>query len=269
MTTSATTGTFARLKTWAKPTLSPEHGAYIVLGVSFVLGAAAAQRWTLTTTLALLCACLAFQAEHPLVLQIKQRSSWKPRFLLWGGLYGGLALALAALLAWKTPTLGWLYLGAVLAFGIDAIAVYHRQQRSIANELLTFAAVCLATPLAYGATTGTLANPTVWALWLLNTLFFSSAIFTVKLRKPKTSSLTPGLIYHGLATLLVLALAHGGWLPWLTAAAFGVVLAKYGFILLFCNWYRTTKIQWVAVIETLSALLFMGIAALAFLPVHL
>ncbi|MEO1623386.1 MAG: YwiC-like family protein, partial [Cyanobacteria bacterium J06632_3] len=66
---------------WYSPTVSPEHGAYVVLIVSFLTGAAAAQQWTWATTLALLCAFCGFQAEHPLVLQIKQRRSWKPRFL--------------------------------------------------------------------------------------------------------------------------------------------------------------------------------------------
>lgn len=81
---------------WYFPTVSPEHGAYVVLTVSFLTGAAAAQQWTWATTLALLCAFCGFQAEHPLMLQIKQRRSWKPRFLLWAGVYGGIAMAIAA-----------------------------------------------------------------------------------------------------------------------------------------------------------------------------
>jgi len=74
--------------TWHRPTVSPEHGVYVMLFVSFLTGAAAAQHWTWTTTLAIVCAFAGFQAEHPLILQIKQRRSWKPRFLLWGSLYG-------------------------------------------------------------------------------------------------------------------------------------------------------------------------------------
>lgn len=70
---------------WYKPTLSPEHGVYVILLVSFLTGAAAAQNWTLSTTLALVCAFFGWQAEHPLVLQIKQRKSLKSRFLVWGG----------------------------------------------------------------------------------------------------------------------------------------------------------------------------------------
>jgi hypothetical protein len=80
---------------WYRPMFSPEHGVYVVLFGSFLTGTALAQQWTLTTTLALICAFAGFQSEHPLVMQIRQRRSWKPRFLLWGGLYGGISLSLA------------------------------------------------------------------------------------------------------------------------------------------------------------------------------
>ena len=58
-----------------RPMFSPQHGVYMVLLVSFLTGAAAAQQWTWATTLALIVAFAGFQAEHPLVLQIRQRRS--------------------------------------------------------------------------------------------------------------------------------------------------------------------------------------------------
>ncbi len=260
--TTATSQQFAPPgKSWYIPTFSPEHGVYVVLLVSFLTGAAASQQWTWTTTLALMCAFAGFQAEHPLTLQIKQRRSWKPRFLVWGGLYAGIALGIAGYLSLQRPMLLWLYLGAIAAFLVDSVAVLYRRQKSIWNELVTFAAVCLAAPLAAIATTGT-APITLLALWLLNTLFFSSAIFTVKLRKPKTQSPILSLVYHGTATLIVLGLWYVGWLTGLTAIAFGVVLLKFGFILWQFEWYKTTDIKNVAFLETFSAVLFLIITVL-------
>lgn len=253
---------------WYRPTFSLEHGVYIILLVSFLIGAAAAQHWTFATTLALICAFLAFQAEHPLVLQIKQRRSLKPRFLVWGSIYTGLALAIAIYLALSTPLLLWLYLGAAAAFLGDAIAVFYREQKSVTNELFTFAAVCLATPFAYAATTGTL-SLAVGGLWLLNTLFFGGAIFTVKLRKLKTAFLTPSWIYHAVASLMIVGLWYGGWLAPVPAAAFGIALLKFGFIVWQREWYQTAKIQRVAILETTSALAFLMIVAIALLPAHL
>ena len=84
---NTTSNTKPNTQVWYRLTFSPEHGVYVVLLVSFLIGAAAAQNWTLATTLALVCAFCGFQAEHPLVWQIKQRRSWKPRFLIWGGVY--------------------------------------------------------------------------------------------------------------------------------------------------------------------------------------
>ena len=133
-------------KAWYLPTFSPEHGVYIVLFVSFFTGAAAAQQWTGLTTLGLICAFAGFQAEHPLVLQIKQRRSWKPRFLVWGGIYAGIAVGIAAYLFVQAPVLLLVYLGAIAAFLIDALAVFYKQQKTVANELVTFAGVCLAAP---------------------------------------------------------------------------------------------------------------------------
>ncbi len=256
---------------WSSPTVSPEHGAYVVLMVSFLTGATAAQQWTWATTLALLCAFCGFQAEHPLMLQIKQRRSWKPRFLLWAGIYGGLAIAIASWLFWRNQE-NWpllmIYGTALAATVIDGALVWQRQQKSILNELVTFAAVCLSAPLAYVVITGMLTWPIV-GLWILNTLFFSSAIFTVKLRKVRTASIAPGLIFHALATCMVVLLWYIHWLLPVTAAAFGVAVLKFGLIMWQKDWYINTKIQYGALLETSASLLFLAIAALSLLPPYL
>lgn len=253
---------------WYRPTLSPEHGVYVVLLVSFLTGAALAQAWTLATTLALVCAFFGFQAEHPIVLQIKQRRSFKPRFLVWGGLYSAVSVAIAFLLYLRFPILLWLYVGAVAALVVDAISVFQREQKSIFNELITFAAVCLSAPLTYAATTGTI-SATAMGLWLLNSLYFSSTIFTVKLRKTKTSSPVLGVIYHAIATLIIATLYYFGWLSLVTVLAFGLALLKFGIAALKQEWYRTAKIQWVAMIETGTAFSFLLIVALSVLPARL
>ena len=250
------------------PTFSPEHGAYIVLAVSFLTGAAAAQQWTWITTLSLICAFCGFQAAHPLVLQVNPRRSWKPRFLLWTGIYGGIASAIATWLFWHDPenkSLLIIYGLALTATVIDGVLVWQRQQKSILNELITFAAVCLSAPLAYTATVGMLPVSAI-GLWILNSLFFSSAIFTVKLRKVRTASVVPGLVFHALAIGAVVLLWQLHWLSPITAAAFGVAIVKFGLILWQKDWYCHTKIQHVAMLEPGAGLLFLSVAALSLLP---
>ena len=251
-----------------RPTFSPEHGAYIVLFVAFVTGAAAAQQWTWHTTLGLICAWSAFQAEHPLVLQIKQRRSWKPRFLLWGGIYAAISLGIGGYLYLQTSVVVWVVLGAIAAFAVDAIAVFYRKQRSAANELIAFAGVSLAAPLAYSVTTGSLATG-VWGVWILNTLFFGSGIFSVKLRKQKSLSLAPGLFYHAIASTAIAALWYGGWLAAATALAFGLAPFKFCFVLWQREWYRSAAIKHVAALETIFALIFLAVASVSLLPAHL
>ncbi|MGD1942192.1 MAG: YwiC-like family protein [Leptolyngbyaceae cyanobacterium] len=258
-------------KPWYHPTVSPEHGVYVMLAVAFLTGAAAAQHWTGATTLALMCAYCGFQAEHPLSLQIKQRHSWKPRFLVWAGGYGGVAIAIALWLFWQSPEKGpLLLLGAAVmtATLIDSLAVWQRQQKSVWNELVTFAAACLAAPLAYIVTTGTW-SPIAISLWLLNTVFFASAIFTVKLRKVRTASVQAGLVFHAIATGLVVLLWQMQWLPPFTATAFGIALLKFGLIVWQRDWYCHAPIQRVAMLETGTSSLFLAIAALSVLPARL
>ncbi|QSF49727.1 YwiC-like family protein [Thermosynechococcus sp. GLH187] len=265
----AETASAARRGTpWYVPTFSPEHGVYVMLIVAFLTGAAAAQHWSWRTTLALVTAFSAFQAEHPLTLQIKQRRSWKPRCLMWGGVYSALALGIAFYLYLEVPRLLWIYLGAIAIFVIDSIAVVYRQRKAIWNELLTFAGVCLVAPLTEMATTEEVSFLSV-GLWLLNTLFFGSAIFAVKLRKHKTAFWLPGLIYHSVAALLIGLLWWLGWLPPLAAAAFAIALLKFGLIVWQANWYRNTAIKNVALLETGSAFLFLSLILAALLPAHL
>ena len=164
---------------------------------------------------------------------------------------------------WHNPNrlaLLLIYNIAIAALIFDLVSVWHRQQKSRLNELITFAAICLSAPLAYTVTIGRISTVAI-ALWVLNTLFFSSTIFTVKLRKTKTASIIPSIIFHGIASAIILSLGLSGWLTLFTASAFGVALVKFILILWHKNWYCTTKIQQVALLETVSSLTFLVIVA--------
>ena len=253
---------------WLRPTFSPEHGVLLVLFGSFLTGAALAQQWTYTTTIAFICAFFTLQAEHPYIVQIKLRKNLKPRYLIWVGIYGAIALSLAILLWFCSPMLVYLYILAVIGLIIDAIAVIKGKHKSIWNEIVGMAAICLSAPLAYGATTGNLTFEAM-AIWILNTLFFSSAVYTIKLRRKKTAALKPGIIYHCLATLAIVALYGFNYLSLATTLSFGVVLIKYATVLGFKNWYCQAKFHSIALFETRFALIYIAIASISVLPAHL
>ncbi|MDJ0599705.1 MAG: YwiC-like family protein [Crocosphaera sp.] len=253
---------------WCRPTFAPEQGVLLVLFGSFLTGAALAQQWNQWTNLALLCAFLTLQIEHPYVVQLKQRKSWKPRFLIWGGIYGVSALSLAIFLGFHAPVLLSIYGLVVIVFIADGIAVIKQKHKSITNEMISFAAISLAAPLAYGATTGTLSIEAI-GMWVLNTLFFSSGIYTIKLRKKKTQSLKPGIIYHGVSVLILAGLYGLNCLSLITALCFAVAVIKFGIVNCVLGWYRQAKFQSIAIFETRFALVYTAIACISVLPAHL
>ena len=115
---------------WMRPTFSPEHGVLLVLFGSFLTGAALAQQWTYATTLASICAFFALQAEHPYIVQIKLRKNLKPRYLVWGGIYGAIASILAVYLWFQASPLLWIYGLAIIGLVVDAIAVIKGKHKS-------------------------------------------------------------------------------------------------------------------------------------------
>ncbi|MDJ0842725.1 YwiC-like family protein [Crocosphaera sp.] len=253
---------------WCRPTFAPEQGVLLVLFGSFLTGAALAQQWSQWTNLALLCAFFTLQMEHPYVVQLKQRKTWKPRFLIWGGIYGMSALSLAVILWFHSSVLFVIYSLAVVALIADGIAVIHQKHKSILNEIISFAAICLASPLAYGATTGNLSLEAM-GMWILNTLFFSSAIYTIKLRKKKTHSIKPGIIYHGVAVFILAGLYSCHYLSLITALSFVVALIKFGIVNFVLDWYRQARFHAIAIFETRFALIYIAIASISVLPAHL
>lgn len=252
-------------KSWYRPIFSPEHGVLLVLLGAVLTGASLAQTWTGETSWACLAAFLGLQAEHPLVVQIKQRRQWRPRYLFWAGLYGLLALAIAFWLCFRHPVLFWIGGASMLALALDIWAVFQHKQKAITNEIVMFSALCLSTLFVYGATADALTVQAI-GLWMLNSLFFSSAVFSVKLRKVKTSSLKPGFVYHVVAIALVGVLYQLGWLALWTALASAIALVKLAVITCWQHWYRTCRFEYIARFETYFALTYTALVALTVLP---
>ncbi|NEQ95242.1 MAG: YwiC-like family protein [Cyanothece sp. SIO2G6] len=255
-------------KRWYLPMMTPEHGTFLVLLGALLTGASVAQAWSGDTSWACFAAFLGLQSEHPLVLQIKKRRRLYLRYVLWTTIYGGAALGIAVWLSWRHPVVLWSCGLAAIALLIDAMAVLRRKQKTIANECISFATICLASVFTYSATTSNI-TPEIIGFWVLNTLFFSSAIFTIKLRKTRTSALQPSLIYHAVATLILAGLWQMGWLSLLSVAAFGVALLKLAIVVWQREWYCNCRFGAIARFETYFALVYIALAALTVLPAKL
>lgn len=267
-TSTSTSKKLKKLPLWCRPMFSPEQGVFLVLFGSFLTGASLAVEWNSSTSLALICAFFTLQLQHPYVVQLKLRKNWKPRFLVWGGIYGAIALSLAIFLWLQSPMLLWIYALAIISFIIDGIAVIKKSHKTITNEVAGFAGIALSAPFAYVATTGNLSTEAM-AMWVLNTLFFSSAVYTMKLRRKKTRSPRSGIIYHSVAALIMVGLYGFEYLSLITALSFTVAIVKFGIINCVLEWYRKAKFQFVAIFETRFALLYIAIACVSVLPAHL
>ena len=250
---------------WWQPTLSHQHGPLGARLVSFVLGTAGAQAWSTDTSLALVVVLAAFQAEAPLVQQIRRRRELQTRLLVWTAVYGAIALGLGSVLAWRTPSLVAIAAAASVVLGADALAVLQRRQRSLIHEWLAFAAVCLAAPFAWLATTGVLPQQAL-GLWLLCSLFFGCSVVLLKFRRDPAGHPWRFWSSAAAASALVAACWWFGILQPLEAAAFGVALIKGAWLTSRLASYRLAPIGRVAAIETGSALLFAALAALGLLP---
>jgi len=90
--------------------------------------------------------------------------------------------------------------------------------------------------------------------------------------KQLTLPIFSGIVPHfrlSFANSYIAGLWYYDWLNVFSALAFGVVILKFELILELREWYQTTRIQNVAILETLSALIFVAIVLISPLPTHL
>lgn len=239
---------------WFKPVLSAEHGAGISLAVSFFLGVWLAGEWNSGTTLALVAAFTGFEAQLPLT-RLLRRKHFDARLVTWAVLYGATA-AVSALVLWQTtPALGRIYAVVGVVLIMNLIWVLRRDQKSIPNELAIFTGLCLALPFAYTATTGVMSQDLL-GLWLLCALYFSSAIFTVRLRLVGDPAVAPAAVYHIVALSLIFLLVRVNLLTPALAWTFLIPLGKLVVILLWLDPYRRLKLTLIGLAETALATIF-------------
>ena len=170
----------------SKPLLPKEHGAWAMLIVPLLLGAAIAPVWHYRTILLFVAALAFFLMRHPLATLVKfrQRKNMDRTYLWqWSIIYGGVALL----------GVGWLIVGYRLWWllvlgGVGSLLVlFHlwlvarRQEMSVIGELSGIVGLALGAPMAYYTASGQL-DGLAWLLWLINLLYFSGTVFYIKLK---------------------------------------------------------------------------------------
>jgi hypothetical protein len=173
-----------------------------------------------------------FLAREPIARLVRSlRHGVRPEvrrlWILWAAGWAGLGLicVLGVVFGYERPGLLWLGFAVVPLLTVHLWLTERREDRSIPAELLGIAALTLTAPAAWYTATGQWV-PDGWQLWLLCLLYFSSAVFFVKMqvsrflrpqRFPQARRLH--VAYH-LAAILIVTSAIRGWElnAWIAAA---------------------------------------------------
>jgi hypothetical protein len=208
------------------PIIPREHGAWAVLVVPMLLGAAAAGAWTLEVLLCSLAALIIFLGYVPVQIVLRHHLStpqekgqlYRARF--WSCAYVGTGLLLAMPLLVRGYALLYMFGAIGIASLLTNFLLTRRSPKTITSDLVAVLGLTLTGPGAYYVSTGML-DERAAVLWLLNLLFFGCSVFYVHMklaaasaRKPELSAterLSIGkynILYHvvvvGLVGLLVL-----------------------------------------------------------------
>lgn len=212
--------------------LPREHGAWALLLGPLVVGLLAARHPGLPGWVLGLSATALFLAREPAVRLLRgRRHGVRPEvrrvWIRWAVVCSALGLAGMALLVLVLQRPGLALLGLVV---LPLLAVHlwlteQREERSIPAELLGIAALTLAAPAAWYTATGSFL-PDGGLLWILCVLYFSSAVFYVKMQvsrflRPQgfLGARRLHVAYHGLAAVaLALLVVAAGLNPWIVIA---------------------------------------------------
>ena len=255
------------LKTVALPV---EHGGWGMLAEPLVMGLVLAP--TLAGLGLTIAALGAFLVRPPLKLALSdwRRSARYPRTILAtkvAAAYGLVALVGLVLAAWRAPAAAWLPVLVAAPLGLLQLWYDARLQgRQVLPELL--GGVALGAGASALMLAGGWAMGAALAAWgLLAAKAVASVLYIrarLRLDRGQPASRGPGLVTHFAAVTLAVALALGGWGPWLGVVAMAVLLARAVHGL--SPWHRRVRPQVVGFTELaygiLTALLLgIGYAA--------
>lgn len=241
------------------PVLSPEHGAYIVLVASFLVGVIGAGDWTVSTTVALVSIFCGFQAQFP-VMQMLRRGV-VGRLLVWAAIYGVLAVAAGLWLVVRTPVLLRIVWVVIVVFAAAIALGAVRQYKSLGQELVVFGGLTLAAPWSETATQGFMSHHAL-GVWAILTLAFWGAVFAVRIRSRGPDHRITTVVYSLVAIVLAIILATTAVTPWRSLWLLGPSFARLGVVLARQSWWQGLNIRHVGFIETGVALLTVGCAVL-------
>lgn len=223
-----------------KPPIPKEHGAWAMLYAPLLIALLFAGRFEMPALLFVLVVSVAFLAHEPLATLARFHAAQTTRkekleqARTWLIVYAIIIAPACVLLLFSYRRWHLLTLGALLLvlLGLHTYLTAKRVERQFTGEILGVLSLTLTAPAAYYVALGQF-DKIAWWLWILNLLYFSSAVFYVKMRvsrsvkKPDANLLTWQCAwYHALLLVGISLLVWRGWFSLLVLIAFAPVIGR-------------------------------------------
>jgi YwiC-like protein len=218
--------------------LPKEHGAWAMLYVPMVAGGLVGATFNLRVVWLFFSISFLFIARESLLVwwRARHRGQSQPQAFKMLLIYAVLAGLCGAplVLVYK---LYWLILLASATAGLlfyNAVQATHREDRTIAGEVMAILGLTLTAPATYYVARGEWAAAALW-LWALCALYFTSSVFYVKLRvhwlnrrkqEQRRQSWRRCAVYHAFLLAALLTSAATGNLSLFVLVAFAPVLGR-------------------------------------------
>jgi hypothetical protein len=248
---------FAAPCDFLKPVWSKQHGAYVTLITSWLIGTLLSHSLSILHIAVLILLLSGFNATEILIDSLKRRSLQSQRKLFWMGIYGIVSIASTYVLWSNSPFFPSMLPVFVIGGVLFTILSVKRLQKTIPAELLSFILFSAAGLLAYNPTLTPDTNFII-TLWILLSAYFCLSVFHVKYRIKEVTA-KPLFVYIIIAMTTVL-LAGGFSIASLLVST--LIIFKTVPLLASPEAYRALPIKHIGYIEMVMQGMFIIIIVL-------
>jgi hypothetical protein len=239
-----------------------EHGAYIVLIASWLVGVVIGGYSDIITNILILVSAFSFfLLGESLRLAIKSRiQGQKPELSVWTLLLLLIAITTSALVLLHAPWLLWFAPHIILFIGAYSVALSQRA-RTIALTYIGFGALSLLAPIVVCANNQGASDILLIALWVGCALFFAASAATVNIRFDGKRGIAPAVVVHVLAFNVIGVWVHTGHLTHGFLTAMLLAIIRFIIVLVMRERYQKLALKYIGIQESfIAALLIVSVA---------
>jgi hypothetical protein len=235
-----------------------EHGAYIVLVASWLVGVVAGgYSDVLINILILVGAFSLFFLGESLRLAIRSRmQGQKPQLSVWTLLLLLIAITTSAFVILQASWLLWFAPHIVLFIGAYSVALAERA-RTITLTYIGFGALSLLAPIVVSVNNQGASDILLIALWTGCALFFTASAATVNIRFDGKRAIAPAVVVHVLAFNVIGVWVHTGYLTHGFLSAVLLAVIRFIIVIVMRKRYQKMALRYIGMEESLVAALLV------------